>query len=784
MVKIRKLFRKEKVSTALKSIGALRFRTSHSSLMHISLLVLILFIALMVRLLPIRWGFHLSEFDPHFQYRLTKHMVDNGFFAWTSWRDPMRWYPAGYPVYSSYPGLPATAAFFYVIVSALGLSPSPMFTSNPLTVDPLFNFCVIFPVIMGALTCLVIYFLGRDIGGKEVGLFSAFFLALNSSYIGRTSLGFFDDETVGIFGILLFIFFFLRSIEPERSLRNGLTYAVAAGLSLGYLFASWGASLYPLGMAVLFVFVLVLLRRYSSRLLLSYSATFGVALFIAINVPRLGFRYLTETTVLAVFGIFLLLCMYEASRYIKTLKMKTVFVFCFLAFIAVLLFVLSWLGYIAPLGAKFWSVINPFERIGEQPGQQLVQSVQEHRPAGWGSFYYDIGIGLFFVPVGLFFAVQNPTNRNIFLCIFGITSVYFAGSMVRLTLLMAPAFSLLWAVALVQLLGPFITLMKETPVIPRRKMRFETHVGKEFSGAFIGLMFLLLTFTFVLPSALSTFPRVLDHAYSPTTIAAGSIPVRPADPVVDWIDALNWMRVNLKSTDVVASWWDYGYWITIIANKTTLADNGTINTTQISRIGQMFMSNETEAIKILSSYDSTYVVVFTTFDTSGNDVRWGDEGKWMWMARIGGLNVSDYGNTTEQGSWQWNAKGQETVIYKLMQYGKEVTLQGYSTILLEHFEEAYFSQTIGSPRNYGGAIPLVCVYKIKYDVTLAINVEGSGSVSLNNTGPYYYGDVVELTAVPDPGWVFFEWSEDLSGSENPTILTMDGDKVVNATFTE
>jgi len=69
-VKIRKLFRKEKVVTTLKGVEALRFRVSHSSLIHISLLVLILFIAFMVRLLPIRWGFHLSEFDPHFQYRL------------------------------------------------------------------------------------------------------------------------------------------------------------------------------------------------------------------------------------------------------------------------------------------------------------------------------------------------------------------------------------------------------------------------------------------------------------------------------------------------------------------------------------------------------------------------------------------------------------------------------------------------------------------------------------------------------------------------------------------
>jgi len=716
-MEIRRLFRKRKVIDALKSFGALRFRISHSLLLHISLLLLILFIAFMVRMLPLRWGFNLSEFDPHFQYRVTKHMVDNGFFAWASWHDYMSWYPNGRHIgYTSFPGLPATAAFFYITASALGLSPAPMLTSNPLTIDPVFNFCVIFPVIMGTLTCLVIYFLGRDIGGKEVGLFSALFLALNSSYIGRTSLGFFDDETVGIFGILLFIFFFLRSIEPERSLRNGLTYAVAAGLSLGYIFASWGASRYPLGMTVLFVFILLLLRRYSSRLLLSYSATFGIALFIAINVPFLGFKFLTEASVLAVFGVFLLLCIFEIFRYIKTLKMKTLFLFCFFAVFAVLFLVLSWYGYIRPLGAKYLSVLNPFARMGGGTVQQLVQSVQEHRPAAWGSFYYDFGIGAFFVPIGLFFAVQNPTNRNLFLCIFGLTSVYFASSMVRLTLLMAPAFCLLWALALVRLVGPFITLMKEVPAIPRRRMRLETHVGKEFSGAFMIMMFLLLTFTFVLPSPMATFPRVLEHAYSPTTIAAASLPVKPTDPIPDWINTLNWMRVNLKSTDVVASWWDYGYWITTLANKTTIVDNATLNSTQIRQIGRMFMSNETEAIKILDKFDATYVVVFTTFTSGGGDVGWGDEGKWRWMARIGGLNEYDFGSFNEtSGEWDWNAEGKETVIYKLMQHGEERTLSVASTVELKHFVEAYLSQTPGYPTQYGTAVPLVAVYKINYD---------------------------------------------------------------------
>jgi len=731
---VRKFFRRLKIIEALKSLGAIRFRVSHSSLLHISILLLILFIAFMVRLLPIRWGFNLSEFDPHTHYRLTKYMVDNGFFTWVSWHDRMSWYPNGFDYRWNFPGLSATAAFFYIIARALGLSPAPMSTSNPLTTDPVFNFCVIFPVIMGTLTCLVIYLLGRDIGGKAVGLFSALFLALNSSYIGRTSLGFFDDETVGIFGILLFIFFFLRSIDPERSLRNSLTYAVASGLSLGYLFASWGAARYPLGMTVLFVFVLLLLRRYSSRLLLSYSATFGIALFIAINVPKLGFKYLTETTVLAVFGIFLLLCLYEASRHIKTIKIKTVFVFCFFAISVVSFLMLSWYGYISNPGFKFMSVLVPTERLGGGTTQQLVQSVQEHRPAAWGSFYYDLGIGAFFVPVGLFFAVQNPTNRNLFLCIFGLTSVYFASSMVRLTLLMAPAFCLLWALALVRLLGPFITLMKETSAIPRRRMRLEAHVGKEFSGAFIVMIFLLLTFTFVLPSQEAMFPRVLNHAYSPTTIAAGSLPIKPIEPVTDWLDALNWMRVNLQSTDVVAAWWDYGYWITTIANKTTLADNGTINSTQIARIGLMFMSNETEAIKILDRFDATYVVVFTTFQlqqTSEGELNivpqgWGDEGKWRWMAKIAGgtygFSDADFVEKdpeTGEPQWgNWSDRGKNTVIYKLMTYGQEVTVYGYSTIQLEHFEEAYFSRLpegYMDPLRTYGIVPLVCVYKINYD---------------------------------------------------------------------
>ncbi|MEM2118870.1 MAG: M14-type cytosolic carboxypeptidase, partial [Candidatus Bathyarchaeia archaeon] len=72
---------------------------------------------------------------------------------------------------------------------------------------------------------------------------------------------------------------------------------------------------------------------------------------------------------------------------------------------------------------------------------------------------------------------------------------------------------------------------------------------------------------------------------------------------------------------------------------------------------------------------------------------------------------------------------------------------------------------------------------VESQYTLAINVEGNGTVSRNYTGPYYYGSVVELTAIPDPDWDFAMWSGDLTGSDNPATIIITKDTFVTAHFT-
>jgi dolichyl-diphosphooligosaccharide--protein glycosyltransferase len=759
------LSKKERIINGIKSLGKLRPKVNHTSIMTTAALALILFIAFTIRLFPMRWEIDpttgksnllLSEFDPYFQYRFTEYIVNNGFISWAwpnQWIDRQRWYPDGINVTkAAFPGLPMTAAFLYKIVSMLGIN-----------ID-LMSFCALFPAIMGMLACLAIYFLGKDIGGRPIGLLAALLLALEPSYIQRTSLGFFDDETIGILALIIFAFLFLRAIEEERPVNSTVKYALASGAVLGYFCAGWGAAYYPIGLTVLFVLVLIIAKRYTRKLFLAYSLTFGLGLLLAINVPKLSPTYLLTSAILPVAAVFGILCLAEVLNNVKTTKWKTISVIVFLVLILGGVTVLWYMGYMQGIAGKFISVLNPFTR----EASPLIESVAEHRISAWGSIYYEFGFTIIFFIIGLFFVLGNLNNRNLFLLVFGLTSLYFACSMVRLFVLMAPAFSLLAAVGISGILKPFMTLLKEPPKISVKKKYGLEHVGREFSGIAVFLIFLILMTNFAFP-----MPKVYSQAYTPTTISSGSLSLRVDQPVQEWINMLKWTRDNLKGA-VVCSWWDYGYWLTMLGNVTTLADNATVNSTQIENIGFIFIANEEQAMKMLERYNSgnrrvEYILVYVTIDAEGNFANLGgDEGKWMWMAAISGnarypngtlrfvlqgliseseMWTSDLGKIREtfgNATLGWHStetggqpvpisrytygrqvygklviRGQNSTIYKLMNYARERWIQLNRGGQEPTTQPTYFAEAriegLNNKSGYGGYVPLVCLYKIDWD---------------------------------------------------------------------
>lgn len=67
--------------------------------------------------------------------------------------------------------------------------------------------------------------------------------------------------------------------------------------------------------------------------------------------------------------------------------------------------------------------------------------------------------------------------------------------------------------------------------------------------------------------------------------------------------------------------------------------------------------------------------------------------------------------------------------------------------------------------------------------TLTVDTVGNGVVArAPNQTEYLYGDGVTLTATPDSGWYFGQWSGNATGALSQTTVTMDANKLVTATF--
>jgi hypothetical protein len=391
---------------------------------------------------------------------------------------------------------------------------------------------------------------------------------------------------------------------------------------------SWGSFRYAAEVLGLFALALVVLRRYTPRLFLAYGMTVGFMLYIGTEIPLLGHTFLTESTTIALLGVMGLLIVMELARLAPSTRGRLSILGLTTVSAAGIIFALISTKIVSGslLQGKFLATVDPFVRNNIP----LVASVAENRPSTWASLYLELGSLIILGVFGFFFAFQRLREGDVLLIIFGVTGFYFAASLVRLTLILAPVMATLAAITVVELGKPAMDIIQQAVIFPRRKLRFTSRVSREFS-----LGILLIIMVLVVP----TFINAVQSAYTPTTIASASLPVRAAIP--DWLEALSWMNNNLPHSSVVFTWWDYGYWITVNTGLSTLSDNGTGNTTAIQDIATGFLLNESLAVQLMRQERITHVAIFISYNrglcgqTGPAFCGYGDDSKWYWMTRIG-----------------------------------------------------------------------------------------------------------------------------------------------------
>jgi dolichyl-diphosphooligosaccharide--protein glycosyltransferase len=193
--------------------------------------------------------------------------------------------------------------------------------------------------------------------------------------------------------------------------------------------------------------------------------------------------------------------------------------------------------------------------------------------------------------------------------LWAVTSSYFAGVMVRLVLAMAPV----WAVAS----GVGVSWVLDIMSASRDWL----------VKSLIALPLLYTMVTFIWHGTWIT-----SQAYSaPSIIMASTNPDGSPRIIDDFREAYSWLRHNTDPAAKVLAWWDYGYQIAGMADRTTIVDNNTWNNTHIATVGLVMASEERVAYPILQSLDVDYILVLFggVSGFTGDDLN-----KLLWMVRI------------------------------------------------------------------------------------------------------------------------------------------------------
>jgi dolichyl-diphosphooligosaccharide--protein glycosyltransferase len=612
-----------------------RPRVKRSTVIITLALVAIFASAIIMRIYPAKYGFYIHEFDPYFDYYATDYIVQSfnekgilGMLDYFSWTDNMTWFPNGREVAAtSQVGLQFTGAILYIIATSIfGL------------VISLYDFIVLFPVFIGAFTTIAMYLLVKRISSASAGLLAALVIAFSPPIIQRGALGWYKSEPLALFLVILGSYFFL-TIYDEKTSRIGLVLrASVSGILLGIANTAWGGSMYFTAVfgALLFLtpFLKVDLRRtvYLGSVFVAFTLIFS-AIF-----PRPGPAIISGPAGLAMLGGLLFAVIaygikntVDSRVYFRSL-VKAAFVFALIAMVIVSM------GAVSSLSGRYQTVLDPFLRSIDP----LVESVAEHQTPTGADYLSSYFALLFIAGFGAVMMVRRRSIAAGYTLILALSAIYVSASFARLMIYSSIAFAMLAGIGLHELTSAIV----RPPTVSSVKKKFRLpETRSEVKFAYGIFMIAIISFPVAAPTGINW----LETADVPVSIASSTTNFRANIP--DWREALSWMRYSTppfqpdgKQT-VFAAWWDYGYWIAVMGNRTSLADNATINSTRISQLGRMFMSEESQSMEILRQLKADYVVIYVVgqaFTQSGQQFLLlgtsGDESKKQWFIRIGGLD--------------------------------------------------------------------------------------------------------------------------------------------------
>ncbi len=497
-----------------------------------------------------------------------------------------------------------------------------------------------FPAVLGALTIIPVYFIGKELMGRWAGWISAGLLAiLPGEFLGRSILGFTDyhiAETLFTTVTMMFLLLAIKAASQKQLTFNHLNhrdwaksikpliYSLLAGISLGIYLLTWqGALLFVFIISIYFIiqFTIDHLKGKST----DYLCIVGVILFFIATVMFLPASPRTFYTISMVIALFIPIVLSGISRLMASKKIKSAYypltligagaigiAIFYLVSPALLKTMLQQFGIFTPTGVALTTI--EMQPILAPSGTFSLVIV-------WGNFTTSFFLSLICLGLLIYQIIkQGNADKSLFL-VWSLVILAAAIGQRRFAYYLAVNVALLTGYLSAQVLNragfvePTTQAVRISKNVRGEKVRLKKSDSRiTVSGINMVLALVIIFLIVFLPNVAPTIATASETRYAPSDA---------------WCSSLSWMKENTpdplgnpdiynqlvsnyqypKSAYGIMAWWDYGYWITRIAHRIPNA-NPSQDPQVVTTIASFFISqDEKSANKIIQEQSSKYIII-------------------------------------------------------------------------------------------------------------------------------------------------------------------------------
>lgn len=453
------------------------------------------------------------------------------------------------------------------------------------------------PIILGSATVLVVYYMIKELFGRNIALMSAFMTAIAPYYLQKSMLGGTDHHSLEVLLLISAITFLVLALSKKE--RRHL-FAIAAGFSMAGLAYTWLGSGAYFVIVPIYAFVQMTLDLKNGVSSKETTTTLMIALGVtlALALPFWNTPWLFPSFFAIVATVTAMVVLFVSSKLIADGRAPwIVFPIAIVVLAGVFIMISQLLG-------SFWifSKVNELIVTGGDYllSGEMIGKISEAEPL--------------FARPGIFFSnfLFSNLGWNLLFSVFGLAVLI--GSVkhckqnsekkeARLFFLVFAVFTLILTIGQIR----FLYVSSITIGLLISVLFFEAveSIEKNIQGRDRKSKILILVLFLVL---------VL-----PTVKEAASISDSKPEIAGDWYDALNWLEMNSNNTNYydnpdktpeygVLSWWDYGNWILYQAKRPVVVSNFQVKAA-IEDATKFYLSeDEKTATEVLDKRGVKYII--------------------------------------------------------------------------------------------------------------------------------------------------------------------------------